>query len=222
VIASLDWGELRVTLLDGGVLWLDGGAMFGVVPRVLWQKLREPDDRNRIRLAMNVLLIEDGRRRTLVDNGAGIHWSDKERAIFGLETRSAAELLEPAGLVPDDIDLVVDTHLHFDHAGGNTEPHGDERRAAYPNAEYVVQRGELETARARNERTRGSYLPDRWEPLVEDGRLRLLDGTVDLGGGVTVEPAPGHTPHMQIVRIDGGDGTLAFLADLVPTSSHVP
>ena len=222
MIASFDWGDVRLTLLDGGVLWLDGGAMFGVVPKPLWEKLRRPDERNRIRLAMNVLLIDDGRRKTLVDPGAGTAWPEKFLEIFGLETKGPEELLAPAGLAPGDIHRVINTHLHFDHAGGNTVSDGTRFTAAFPNAEYVVQRGELETARERNERSRASYFPDRWEPLVDEGRLRLVAGPVDLGGGVSVEPAPGHTPHMQIVRVAGGAGTLVFLADLVPTASHVP
>jgi glyoxylase-like metal-dependent hydrolase (beta-lactamase superfamily II) len=222
VIGAFDWGDLRLTLLDGGVLWLDGGAMFGIVPKPLWEKLRAPDDQNRIRLAMNVLLIDDGERRTLVDTGAGTRWNEKWKRIFGLEPKSAEELLAPAGLAPGDVDCVINTHLHFDHAGGNTTERDGRIEPAFPDAEYVVQRGELDTARWKNERTRGSYVADRFEPLVDEGRLRLVDGPADLGRGVSVEPAPGHTPHMQIVHVQNAAGTLAFLADLVPTSSHLP
>ncbi|MCP3979898.1 MAG: MBL fold metallo-hydrolase [bacterium] len=217
-------GDHRFTLLDAGSLWLDGGAMFGVVPRTLWERQRRPDERNRIRLATNVLLIEDGKTRTLVDTGSGLDWDEKSRGIYGIEARTAEEMLEPAGLRPAQIDRVLNTHLHFDHAGGNTfRDSSGTVRAAFPNARYVVQRGELETARSGNERSRASYRRDDFEPLAEEAdRLWLIDGDTDLGGGVSTEVAAGHTPHMQIVKVETGAGTVAFMADLFPTASHVP
>ncbi len=216
-------GELRITLLDAGVLRLDGGAMFGVVPRPLWEKQRPPDERNRIRLGMNLLLIEDGTRRILVDTGAGTKWDDKHREIYGLAPKRAEEILAPAGLTPEQVDLVVNTHLHFDHAGGNTiRNERGELAAAYPNARYLVQRGEVDTARTANERNRASYLPENFEPLLAEGRFELLDGPVRLGSGIELRLAPGHTPHMQLPVLATSEGTVAFLADLVPTASHVP
>ncbi len=216
------WGELQLTVLDAGEIWLDGGAMFGVVPKPLWERQRVPDSANRIRLGLNLLLIEDGRRRTLIDTGAGTKWDDKGREIYGIRSKSANELLAPAGLTPDQIDRVINTHLHFDHAGGNTVvgPAGD-LVAAYPNAEYVVQRGELETARLQNERIRASYLPENFEPLAEAGCLRLVDGVTELEPFLRLEPVPGHTPNMQMVLVNTTEGTVAFPADLVPTATHV-
>jgi glyoxylase-like metal-dependent hydrolase (beta-lactamase superfamily II) len=216
-------GDLQITLLDAGSLKLDGGAMFGIVPRPLWEKERAPDERNRIRLGMNLLLVEDGKRRVLVDTGAGTKWDAKQRDIYGLEPKSAAEILAPAGLAPEQIDLVVNTHLHFDHAGGNTERNErGELVAAFPNARYVVQRGEIETARSPNDRTRASYLPENYEPLLAEGRFDPVEGTVRIAAGVELRPAPGHTPHMQIPVLVTPEGSVAFLADLVPTASHVP
>jgi glyoxylase-like metal-dependent hydrolase (beta-lactamase superfamily II) len=217
-----NWGELQLAVLDAGTIWLDGGAMFGVVPKPLWQRLRQPDEKNRIRLAMNLLLVDDGRERTLVDSGAGTAWSDKERAIYGLEPKTAEETLAPAGLRPHQIDRVINTHLHFDHAGGNTVVDDQGRtRPAFPNAEYVVQQGELETARSDNERTRASYRADSYEPIVAAGQLRTVEGETGIGDALRLVPAPGHTPHMQMVLVVTGEGTTAFLADLVPTSSHL-
>jgi glyoxylase-like metal-dependent hydrolase (beta-lactamase superfamily II) len=183
---------------------------------------RVPDARNRIGLAMNVLLVQDGRRNLLVDTGAGTAWDDKTKDIYAIEGKSGAELLAPAGLRPEQVDVVLDTHLHFDHAGGNTERDAQgELRPAFPRAEYLVQKGDLELARSTNERTRASYLPQAFEPLLREGRLRTLEGEVDLGGGVRVVLAPGHTPWLQLPLITTAEGTVLFLADLVPTTSHL-
>lgn len=215
-------GDLQLTVLDAGRLRLDGGAMFGVVPKPLWERERVPDGRNRIDLAMNLLLVQDGRRNLLVDTGAGPFWDPKQRDIYAMQSKTAAEVLAPAGLAPEDVHVVLCTHLHFDHAGGNTEPDGrGGMRAAYPNAEYLVQQGDLEVAGWGNERTRASYLPHAFEPLLLDKRMRTVEGEVDLGGGVSVLLAPGHTPWLQLPRITTGEGTVLFLADLVPTASHL-
>ncbi len=220
----VDLDRARLTVLDGGRLWLDGGAMFGVVPRPLWERERAPDERNRIELAMNVLLIEDGSRRILVDNGAGDKWDDKSRKIYNFTAKTAEQILRPAGLAPEDVDIVLCSHLHFDHAGGSTRiDDGGSLVAAFPNAEYVMQRGEVEFARRDNERIRASYASDNFEPLLaEKGRVRLVDGDVALDATVSMRVAPGHTPFMQVVDVDGGNRKLTFLADLVPTASHVP
>jgi glyoxylase-like metal-dependent hydrolase (beta-lactamase superfamily II) len=197
--------------------------MFGVVPRVVWERLRAPDDRHRIELAMNVLLIQDGVRNTLVDTGAGGKGDAKFRANYRLSTPSPEEFLRPAGLTPEQIDRVVLSHLHFDHCGGSTEPDGAGGfRSAFPRAEFFVQRGEIGFAALSNPRTRASYRCDDWEPLRTEGRLRLVEGETEIDGGVRLVPAPGHTPFHQIVRVETPERSVTFLADLVPTASHVP
>ena len=221
-VIRFERGDLRLTVLDGGSLWLDGGAMFGVVPRALWQRLRQPDERNRIKLAMNLLLIEDGSRRILVDTGSGTDWDEKSRKIYNMDARDAGRILEPAGLDPADIDLVVNTHLHFDHASGNVRMEGETAVPAFPNAEYLVQRAEVETAQLDFDRVRAAYPRINHEPLLEAGRMKLLDGNTRLHGYLDLEVARGHTPGMQIVRVTTGKETVAFMADLVPTASHLP
>ena len=221
-LVRYEFDDVKLTVLPTGSLRLDGGAMFGVVPKPLWEREHEADDRNRILLAMNVLLIEDGDRRILIDTGAGEKWTDKERDIYGLKTSPAEDWLKPAGLTPSDIDLVICSHLHFDHAGGNTVRDRDGgARAAFPNAVYVIQKGELALARTGNERTRASYMPENYEPLVQAGQVRLVDGDSALTRFISLRLAPGHTPHMQVPLVLAGGSTFAYLADLVPTASHV-
>ena len=216
-------GDLRLTILSAGTLWLDGGAMFGVVPKTIWAQLRSPDDRNRIRLAMNVLLVEDGKTRMLIDNGAGTMWDAKRRDIYGFTLKSAQEILEPAGLTPDDIDVVLDSHLHFDHAGGNTALGPDGRVVpAFPNARYIVQKGELAFARSDNERIRASYDGNHFEPVAAAGMFDLVDGDARVNRWLEVLVAPGHTPYLHVPVIRTGEHTIAFLSDLAPTASHVP
>ena len=217
-------GDLQISVLDAGRLWLDGGAMFGVVPRPLWEQQRQPDDRNRIELAMNVLLVQDGKSTVLIDTGAGTDWTEKERSIYRLEPRSAHDFLAPAGITPEDVDVVVSSHLHFDHAGGNTTVGGDGKPCAtFPRAEYVFLRGEVETATHTNERTRGSYLAKAYEPLLaERDRVRLVDDRERVTPWLELRIARGHTPDMAIAVLRGGGRPVSFMADLVPTASHVP
>jgi glyoxylase-like metal-dependent hydrolase (beta-lactamase superfamily II) len=222
-VIRFDSGDLRLTILSAGTFWLDGGAMFGVVPKTMWAKLRPPDERNRIRLGMNVLLVDDGTKRTLVDNGAGTKWDAKRRDIYGFKVLSAEELLRPAGLTPADIDVVLDSHLHFDHAGGNTVRDAEGRVVpSFPNARYVVQQGEIDFARTDNERIRASYVRDDFEPVAAAGLFDFVEGDARVDAWIDVLLAPGHTPFLHVPVVRTGEHTIAFLADLVPTTSHVP
>jgi glyoxylase-like metal-dependent hydrolase (beta-lactamase superfamily II) len=201
--------------------------MFGVVPKPLWEKRIPADERNRIPLAMRCLLVETGDALVLIDNGAGNKETDKFKDIYGIENAGSPTRLEDAlrdaGFEPDDVDVVIDTHLHFDHAGGNTTltPDG-ELRLSFPRAKYYVQRGELEYAHWDNERIRASYLPHNYDPVVQAGRLELLDGEAEVLPGIRVLPTPGHTPHHQSVLITSAGQSACFLADVMPTSAHLP
>jgi glyoxylase-like metal-dependent hydrolase (beta-lactamase superfamily II) len=207
-------------LLDGYVA-LDGGAMFGVVPKVLWEKQIPSDGRNRIRLAMNCLLVHAGGKRILVETGIGAKMSAKLRDIYGVEGPFLNDRLADHGLHPSEIDIVVNTHLHFDHCGGNTRIEKDKIVAAYPNAKYVVQRGEFEHAKHPNERDRVSYMLENYEPLAS-AKLALLEADRAIAPGVELVRIPGHTANMQCVKLTGGGKTAFFLADLVPTTAHLP
>jgi len=220
---SLALGEARAHVLSDGVFALDGGAMFGVVPRVIWEKTDPPDERNRVTLGLNVALIESGGRRVLVDTGLGDRWDDKAVRMYRID-RSVTLLdsLRARGLGPQDIDVVVNTHLHFDHAGGNTRREDGRVVPTFPRARYVVQRGEWMDATRPHERSRASYRPDDFVPVAEAGLLDLVEGETEVAPGVRVVPVGGHTKHHQMVVAEGGGRTLAVPTDLLPTTSHVP
>ena len=232
---SFTLGTLKCHSLESGTQCLDGGAMFGVVPKPLWSRRITPDDRNRIPLAMRCLLIEHPDGLALIDTGLGNKEDAKFRDIYGVDnagpggrTRLEAALAE-TGVAPADVRWVINTHLHFDHAGGNTWEEQDQNGVAvggakltFPNATYVVQWGDLDFARHPNERTRASYLPHNFEPVAEAGKWRLLHGDVDVLPGVSVRVTPGHVPYHQSVLVRSGGETLFYLADVMPTRHHLP
>jgi glyoxylase-like metal-dependent hydrolase (beta-lactamase superfamily II) len=215
-------GHLELHIITAGHVLLDGGAMFGVIPRPLWEKKMQPDARNRITLSMNSLLILAGGKRILVETGAGDKMNAKTREIYGLDGPFVEDELRGYGLRPEDIDIVLNTHLHFDHAGGNTRVENDKVVPTFPNARYVVQRGEFEHAMNPNERDRASYFPENYGPLEAAGMFTLLDGDGEIAPGVEVIKLPGHTAHMQGVKLTGGGKTAFLFADLVPTTAHLP
>jgi glyoxylase-like metal-dependent hydrolase (beta-lactamase superfamily II) len=230
---SFQIGAFRCHALEAGIQRLDGGAMFGVVPKPLWEKRIAPDPRNRIPLAMRCLLIEHPDGLVLIDTGLGNKEDPKFMDIYGVENQGAAgptqleDALAEAGYRADEVKWVINTHLHFDHAGGNTRAEGQrgggaEIRLAFPGATYCVQRGDLEFARNANERTRASYLPHNYEPVAEAGRFKLLEGDTTVLPGIRTRLVPGHVPFLQGVLLESGAESLFYLADLVPTRHHLP
>lgn len=215
-------GNLEFHVISDGHCYLDGGAMFGVIPKPLWEKKAKPDARNRIQLAMNCLLVVAGGKRILVETGAGTKWSHKLREIYGFDGSRLVNGLRHHGLGPDDIDVVINTHLHFDHCGGNTRVEKDKVVATFPHARYVVQRGEFEHAVNPTERDRASYFDDNYVPLSEANKLSLLEGDRAIAPGVELIRVPGHTANMQCVKLSGGGKTAFAFADLVPTTAHLP
>jgi len=214
-------GDLEFHILVDGYFGLDGGAMFGVIPKPMWEKKAPPDSRNRVRLAMNCLLIRAGGKRILVETGAGTKFNEKLRDIYALEGPHLVGRLRDRGLQPEDIDIVVDTHLHFDHCGGNTQMEKGRAVPAFPNARYIVHRGELEHAKNPTERDRASYFPDNFLPMETAGQWQLGGDEVDLAPGVRLICVSGHIAHMYCVKLEGGGRTAFFFADLVPTTAHL-
>jgi len=223
-------GKLRIHALEGGTQRLDGGAMFGVVPKPLWERRIPADERNRIPLGMRCLLVETPDELVLIETGLGNKEDEKFRGIYGVDNASGAgrpdrvhDSLAAAGFRAEDVGIVVNTHLHFDHAGGNTyRDEAGEVRLSFPNARYYVQRGEWDWAHLKNERTQASYLPDNFEPVMAAGRLELVEGDVEIVPGISVYRTPGHCPHHQSVLVSSGGETACFLADVLPTFAHLP
>lgn len=219
----MKWGEFDLALISDGLLWLDGGAMFGVVPRTLWEKHTPADERNRIPLAMNCLLVRTGTLNILIDTGCGHKFTPKEKDIFRIEhSTDILRGLAQRGLGAGDIDLLINTHLHFDHCGGNTRKAGEAIVPTFPKATCIVRKQELEAAESPDERTRASYRPENWRPLAERGLLRVVDEDTEIVPGITVVATPGHTAGHQSVKIESEGRTFFFLADLCPTTAHVP
>lgn len=221
----MQFGDYRVEIVPDTIFRLDGGAMFGVVPRALWSQVCPPDELNRVRLNMNCLFIETGTERILIETGIGEKWTPKQATMYGIEReRPFVESLRSiTGIGADEITIVVNTHLHFDHAGGNTKP-DDEGHVvpAFPNARYFVSRSEYEHAEMPHERDRASYLPGNWRPIEQAGQLELKDADYEVVPGLNMETIAGHSRTMQCVRLHRDGRTLFGFADLVPTRAHVP
>jgi len=220
---AISWGEFRIFPLCDGRFYLDGGAMFGVVPKTLWEKKAPADAKNRICLSLNSLLVQTPKALVLIETGIGTKSNQKFSDIYAisLEPGLLADLGQ-AGFRAEDVDYVINTHLHFDHCGGNTiRGEGEAVLPAFANASYVIQAGEWNDALHPNERDRASYLAENFLPLQDAGRLHLVHGQAQINEGIEVVPTPGHTSSHQSIKITSGGRTLFYLGDLVPTSAHI-
>ena len=215
-------GDVELRPLSDGTFRLDGGAMFGVVPKPLWERRIPADQRNRITLGLRPLLVMTGGRRVLIDAGVGDKMSARDADIYALDrARHLDHALAGEGLTAADIDVVIATHLHFDHAGGFTAREGDRVVPRFPNARYVVRRQEWEDATHTHERNRASYLQENFVPLAEAGVVDFVEEDGEVLPGIGVRRTGGHTMHHQLVTIDSGGRMAAFVADLMPTTAHV-
>ncbi|MEO8561262.1 MAG: MBL fold metallo-hydrolase [bacterium] len=231
LVQSRTLGALRIHALQAGLQQLDGGAMFGVVPKTLWERKIPADAKNRIPLGMRCLLIEHPDGLLLIDTGVGNKESEKFYGIYSIENAPVGSAgptqlesaLAEAGFAPADVAVVINSHLHFDHAGGNTR-RGDDGQPvlSFPNARYVARRGEWDWAHDTNERTAASYFTHNYDPVHAAGRLELIDDDAEILSGVSLRRTPGHTPHHQGILVESGGERLFYLADLAPTTAHVP
>jgi glyoxylase-like metal-dependent hydrolase (beta-lactamase superfamily II) len=215
-------GEVEGFLVHDGTSRTDGGGMFGLVPKVMWEPKYPADEQNRVVMRIGCLLIKDGEHNIVVDTGYGSKVSRRLQEIMGIsETGQLAERLREHGVDPSQVNLVINTHLHFDHAGGNTVRRGDRLEPAFPNATYIIQRGEWEEANNPNERTRATYLPENFLPIMESGRLELIEGDTQVTPHVRCILTPGHTPHHQSVLIESEGKKALYTADLSPYTIHI-
>lgn len=216
-------GDLELITLADGFLGLDGGAMFGVVPRSLWEKRLPPDDSNRIPLSMRPLIVRNGTQTVIIDAGCGDKMDAKSAQIYKLDRRYHLDhALAEAGLGPEDIDIAVASHLHFDHVGGFTAIKDGRVVPRFPKAKYIAHRAEWHDAIHPHERNRASYLQENFVPLMDAGVLSLVDDAAEIIPGVRYRRSGGHTPNHQVVMIESAGKTAVFTADMYPTSVHVP
>ncbi|MCB1183188.1 MBL fold metallo-hydrolase [bacterium] len=223
---TMQLGDWNFRAVHDGRFKLDGGAMFGVVPKIFWEKQHPADEMNRIDLDLRCLLVDHGDRRILVDTGMGDRWTEKQLKIYGLVRRPnqlVAELAE-AGVTRESITDVVLTHLHFDHCGGTLQERDGELRPVFPNARHWVQKRHWEWSQGPSERDRASFRPEDFAALAEHGQLQLVDGPGEIMPGVRVTTISGHTPGQQMVEFHTGAGTVVFVGDLLPFLSqvHIP
>jgi glyoxylase-like metal-dependent hydrolase (beta-lactamase superfamily II) len=222
-MSELLLGSCRVQLIHAGIHWWDAGAFFGVVPKTMWNKRMAPDSLNRLRFAFNCCVVETGEHTVLVETGVGDRLSPMELSRMNMPEQlpPLPDILSGLGIDPERVDLVVNTHLHFDHCGGNTIAHNGSFVPAFPRARYVTQRGEWEHAHERHPRDSVSYRDSNYDPLVATGQMELLSGNVEILPGIELEVVPGHNRDMMVVRVRSGGETFCFLSDLAPTAHHV-
>ena len=212
-------GDFELCAIRDGIYHLDGGAFFGVVPKTLWSKKASADENNLVPAGLNSVLVRTGEKNLLIETGAGNKLPEKMVQIFG-QPAKLLEALSEAGLAPDDIDIVINSHLHFDHCGWNTVRRNGKTIATFPRAQYYVQDGEWKHAHE-GERDAVSYLHENYDPLVESGQMKLLRGNQEIVPGISVEVFPGHTRDMQATLLQSGGKAACYISDLIPTSAHL-
>ncbi|PYV56807.1 MAG: MBL fold metallo-hydrolase [Acidobacteria bacterium] len=212
-------GDFELTAVSDGIYRLDGGALFGIVPKVLWSKRVAADEKNLVPVGLNSVLVRTGEKNILIENGIGNKLSEKMIEIYG-EPAELLDKLNASGVSPDEIDIVINSHLHFDHCGWNTVRRNGAIEPTFPKATYYVQEGEWKHAHE-GQRDSVSYLHENYDPLVQSGRMKLLRGNQEIVPGISVQVFPGHTRDMQAVVIQSQGKTACYISDLVPTSAHI-
>jgi glyoxylase-like metal-dependent hydrolase (beta-lactamase superfamily II) len=225
VRARTTLGDFELTVLSDGPYYLDGGAMFGVVPKPLWETRAPADSLNRILLGTNTVVVRTGKHTVVIETGIGNKLPEKLRSIYGAKQQLPAAFAA-AGIALDEVDIVINTHLHFDHCGWNTTLTEDGKVVpTFPNARYFAHRGEVEHGHLQLERDAVSYVSANYDPLVESGQMTLVEGwsgsVTEIVTGISVEVYPGHTAQMMAVNIDSNGHRGCYISDLIPTSAHL-
>jgi glyoxylase-like metal-dependent hydrolase (beta-lactamase superfamily II) len=216
----LTLGEFELIAVSDGIYRLDGGAFFGVIPKVMWGKKVKADADNYVTVGLNSIVVRTGQETILIETGIGNKLPDRLIKIFG-QPAKLLDNLSGAGISPEDIDIVINTHLHFDHCGWNTVLQGGKVAPTFPNAKYYAPEGEWQHGRLQLERDAISYMYDNYDPLIKTGQMELLQGDREIVPGVSVKVFPGHTQTMQAVIIKSGGQTACYISDLIPTSAHI-
>jgi glyoxylase-like metal-dependent hydrolase (beta-lactamase superfamily II) len=213
-------GDFELIAVSDGIYRLDGGAFFGVIPKVMWGKKVKADAENYVPVGLNSVVVRSGQQTILIETGIGNKLPERLVKIFG-QPAKLLDNLAAAGVAPEDIDIVINTHLHFDHCGWNTMRQGDKVVPTFPKAKYYAPEGEWQHGRLQLERDAISYMSDNYDPLIKTGQMELLQGDQEIVPGVSVKVFPGHTQHMQAVVIKSGSQTACYISDLIPTSAHI-
>jgi glyoxylase-like metal-dependent hydrolase (beta-lactamase superfamily II) len=213
-------GDFELSVFSDGIYPLDGGAFFGVVPKVMWSRKVVADEKNFVWAGLNSLLVRTGKQNILIETGIGNKLSERMVKIYG-QPAKLLDNLGAGGVSPDEIDIVINTHLHFDHCGWNTVRKGDRVAPTFPKAKYYVQEGEWQHAQEQHVRDAVSYISDNYNPLIESGQMELLRGDREIAPGISVKVFSGHTAHMQAVVVTSGGKTACYISDLMPTSNHL-
>jgi glyoxylase-like metal-dependent hydrolase (beta-lactamase superfamily II) len=216
---SVSLGDFELISLSDGIYHLDGGSYFGVVPKTLWSRKLPANEKNLVPSGLNSVLVRTGDKNILIETGIGNKLSEKMAQIYG-QPAGLLDSLHGAGLAPEDIDIVIDSHLHFDHCGWNTVRRNDSVVATFPKAKYYAQEGEWKHAHE-NQRDGVSYFTENYDPLVESGQMQLLRGNAEIVPGISVEVYPGHTRDLQAIMVQSGGKTACYISDLIPTSNHL-
>ncbi len=220
MIKKISIGDFELTAVSDGTYVGDGGAFFGVVPKVLWQRKVQADELNRITVSCNSVVIQTGKQTVLIETGIGDKLAEKTKSFF-LPEQKLLESLHHAGFAPEDIDVVINSHLHFDHCGWNTVYKNGVAVATFPKAKYYAPKGEWEHGSLQLERDRVSYISDNYDPLIRSGQMTLLDDEHEILPGISVKVTPGHTRDMWAVFVRSGGKTACYISDLIPTTWHL-
>jgi glyoxylase-like metal-dependent hydrolase (beta-lactamase superfamily II) len=217
---GLSLGDFELTAISDGTYVADGGAFFGVVPKVMWQKKVPADEQNRITVSCNSVLVRTGRQNVLIETGIGNKLEEKKKKIFETQEK-LLDNLHAAGVSPDQIDIVINSHLHFDHCGWNTVYRNGVAVPTFPKAKYYASEGEWKHGSLQLERDRVSYLSPNYDPLIQSGQMQLISGNAEIAPGISVETWPGHTRNMWAVFLRSAGKTACYISDLIPTTWHL-